>query len=96
MMFGWKPKLAPVAGAPIPLYYDYEEFDEPINKMTGELLPILYYGYRPKDSLVMHKEFVGSRLNSYEFKFPTGNFEAVPVRKKRHPEEQRPFTGTNP
>jgi hypothetical protein len=29
MKFGWKPDIEPQNGAPIPLYFDYEYFDEP-------------------------------------------------------------------
>jgi hypothetical protein len=54
MIIRWKPKDVKVTGAPIPLYYDYEEFPEPKHPLTKELYPILYYGFRPKDSLIMH------------------------------------------
>jgi hypothetical protein len=30
MKFGWKPKQE-ISGAPIPLYYDFEPFEIPIN-----------------------------------------------------------------
>lgn len=30
MKFGWKPEQQ-TSGAPIPLYYDYEHFDIPLN-----------------------------------------------------------------
>ena len=86
MMFGWKPKFERVSGAPIPLYYDFEEFDDPVNKLTGDYLPILYYGYRPKDSLIMHKEFT-NKGNSYDFTFPTGNFNPISLPNKTRPAE---------
>ena len=46
-----------VKGAPIPLYFDYESYDLPINPVTEEEFPVTYYGYRFRDSLEMHKEF---------------------------------------
>lgn len=49
MMFGWKPK-GQVHGAPIPLYYDFEEFELPLNPLTKEEIPVHYYGPRFKDS----------------------------------------------
>jgi hypothetical protein len=70
MIIRWKPKDVKVTGAPIPLYYDYEEFPEPKHPLTKELYPILYYGFRPKDSLIMHWEFNRPAEGSYPFKFP--------------------------
>lgn len=84
MMFGWKPKLV-VSGAPIPLYYNYETFEIPpdaMSKQPPRLHPptsppssfyhaeIYYYGFRPADSLIMHREFARPELGGYLFKFP--------------------------
>jgi hypothetical protein len=56
MKFGWRPKHE-VSGAPIPLYYDYEPFEIPINPITNEEYTPLYLGARPKNSLEVHKLF---------------------------------------
>lgn len=55
-MFGWKPKIVS-HGAPIPLYYDYEEFPEPRHPLTNEAYPIIYYGPRPADTIELHKRY---------------------------------------
>lgn len=68
MKFGWKPKDA-ISGAPIPLYYDYEPFDIPINPLTNEEYDPIYYGPRPKHSLDVHKlyanKYLGNGLSTY-------------------------------
>ena len=46
-----------VHGAPIPLYFDYESFDIPINSINNKEYDILYYGHRFKDSLEMHRTY---------------------------------------
>lgn len=60
MKFGWKPTPLEIS-VPIPLYFDHEEdyLDlSPVDRLTRKRLPIIYYGFRPKDSLVMHQEFL--------------------------------------
>jgi hypothetical protein len=59
-----------VHGAPIPLYFDYETFDIPINPQTNEEFPVLYYGSRFKDSLEMHRAYANKSSDSYKYKFP--------------------------
>ena len=46
-------------GAPIPLYFNYETYEDciPINPATEEEYPVTYYGHRFKDSIDMHKAF---------------------------------------
>jgi len=74
MKLGWRPQMD-VAGAPIPLYYDYEPFVIPINPATCKECEALYMGPRYKHSLAMHKAFankfdsVHNRM-SYTFKEP--------------------------
>ena len=46
-----------VSGAPIPLYFDYETFDAPINPQTNTEFSVLYYGNRFRDSLEMHRAY---------------------------------------
>jgi hypothetical protein len=43
MKFGWKPKQE-ISGAPIPLYYDYEHFEIPINPLINEPYEPIYLG----------------------------------------------------
>ena len=84
MRFGWKPKET-ILGAPIPLYYDYETFDIPINVNTKEEFLVNYLGPRISNSIDMHKAFSNindsEKINkqihgiiplqqSYQFKFP--------------------------
>ena len=60
MKFGWKPTSIDLS-VPIPLYFDYEEdyLDiTPFCRQTKKKLPVIYYGYRPKDSLHMHQSFL--------------------------------------
>jgi cytosolic carboxypeptidase protein 2/3 len=61
MRLGWKP-VTDVSGAPIPLYYDYETFDLPVNPMTGEQYDMIYMGPRYKHSIGMHKSFANRLL----------------------------------
>ena len=46
-----------VKGAPIPLYFDYETYDLPVDPNTLEEYIVTYYGNRFRDSLEMHKHF---------------------------------------
>ena len=90
MMFGWQAAPDNKSGAPIPLYYDYETFH------TDHIQDddIVYYGFRPKDTLIMHKEFTrASRKEKYHFSFPPLNsYTPEPDRE----EEPRPWEGMNP
>lgn len=45
MKFGWRPDIEPQNGAPIPLYYDYETFDEPEPDKFGIGPRVVYYGF---------------------------------------------------
>jgi len=73
MKLGWKP-ITDVTGAPIPLYYDYEIFDLPVNPLTGELYEQVYMGPRYRHSIAIHKAFANRLLpnnkESYSFKEP--------------------------
>ena len=44
MKFGWKPKQEEIFGAPIPLYYDYEPFEIPVNLSTNKEYEPFYLG----------------------------------------------------
>jgi hypothetical protein len=73
MRLGWKP-VTDVAGAPIPLYYDYETFDLPVNPLTGDPYDVIFMGPRYRHSIAMHKAFANKLLPngkpSYSFKEP--------------------------
>lgn len=58
-----------VKGAPIPMYFDYESLDLPIDPNTNEEYEVMYYGYRFKDSIEMHKAY-SNQENTYKFQFP--------------------------
>ena len=75
MAFGWRPE--DIHGAPIPMYFDYEQNELPTNTETGCDYPIYYLGNRFSDSLDMHQRFANKvkmlgpdEISSYHFKFP--------------------------
>ena len=93
MLFGWQPKL--VHGGPIPLIFNKAELPVTRNCLTAEDNPIVYHGFRPKDSLVMHRAF--SSLDTY----PVPNYPTMQVYEYLHRRDQilkdpRPFVGMNP
>jgi len=95
LKLGWKPKN-PYSGAPIPLYYDYEEFEGVTAAEKDKNQILLYLGLRPINSVHVHKEYSRQKLedgsSSYNFKFPP---RPVVIQKKRV-EEPREFLGMNP
>jgi len=75
MVLGGRPD--DVRGAPIPMYYDFETFDIPVNPDTKTEYPPYYIGPRYGDSLEMHRQFANKtkavgpdECPSYHFKFP--------------------------
>ena len=75
MVFGWQPN--DIHGAPIPLRFDFEANEVPINPATQNEYPIYYLGKRYSDSLSMHRQFANKskmlgpdEIPSYHFKFP--------------------------
>ena len=75
MVFGWKPD--DIHGAPIPMHFDFETNELPINMQTQNEFPIYYIGKRYNDSLLMHRQFANKKkmlgpdeIPSYHFKFP--------------------------
>ena len=61
MKFGWKPTVK-VKVLPIPLIFDREDnffCHDHINDYTKQIYPTVYQGYRPLDSLKMHKKLLG-------------------------------------
>ena len=53
MVFGWQPN--DIHGAPIPLRFDFDVVELPINPNTQDEYPIYYIGKRYTDSLTMHR-----------------------------------------
>lgn len=104
MKFGWRPK-DDISGAPIPLYYEFEQFSVPVNPHTNEEYEPLYLGPRFRHSLALHKEFANISLgggplclqHSYQFKFPPNMSVIEQIIKNTHRQEPpRPFVGMNP
>jgi hypothetical protein len=89
MMFGWRPKTMGV-GSPIPLNFALEEAPVCENLSTGAEFLTIYHGYRPKDSLVMHKAFSGT--NSYPFQF-SATYKGVSAGGKQATKD---FVGMHP
>ena len=100
MKLGWKPKEQAVA-PPIPLYYDYEPFEVPINPITNKPYEVVYYGPRFKHSIEIHRCFANrKRFNgkpTYRYKNPS-NMAMIEhiIRKTHRNEPQREFLGMNP
>lgn len=88
MLFGWKPKHMGI-GSPIPLDFTLDEAPVCVNTATGAEYPTIYHGYRPRDSLVMHRAFSGP--SSYPFQF-SATYIGVNVGKR----DTRDFIGMNP
>lgn len=59
MQFGWKPE--DVTGAPIPLFFDYETFEQLQNTHTFYPYPVYFYGKRYYDSLEVHHSFANKK-----------------------------------
>ena len=60
-------------GAPIPLRFDYED-NKFLSALGSREKDIIFNGFRPPDSLEMHKKYVKLNAeNSYPFKFPDPN-----------------------
>lgn len=82
-----------VAGAPIPLHFDYEQFEDPRHPLTQEALEPVYLGPRFRDSLEMHRAFA-NRPDSYPFAFPPRMNVIEALQGAKRP--QRAFVGMNP
>lgn len=64
MLFGWKPK-APSSNGPIPLNFGLRELPAAVNFATELPYPVIYNGFRPTDSINMHREL--SLCSDYRF-----------------------------
>jgi hypothetical protein len=67
---GWKPQqVMNVAGAPIPLHYNFEHFNPPINPLTNTEYEAFYLGPRHANSHGVHKAYArqnGHKVNLYD------------------------------
>jgi hypothetical protein len=93
MYFGWRPKL--VHGGPIPLLFNKCELPVALNPLTNEDFPVLFHGFRPRDTVAMHQAFAGK--DSY----PMPVVPAMDVYEFLHRNDQklkdsRLFVGMNP
>lgn len=72
---GWRP-ANPYSGAPIPLYYEFEELaDENVNLYSKDPTHVpIYLGPRIPNSLQVHRQYskreLENGIRSYHFKFP--------------------------
>lgn len=57
LKFGWRPIEKELHGAPIPLHYDYEQFQVPKDPTTGKSYMVEYFGPRIQTSHDVHKKF---------------------------------------
>jgi len=67
--YSWRPNTN-FEGAPIPMRFDYED-NRNYYGIEDNLANVVYYGYRPQDSLAMHESF--AKKAGYPFKFPTNS-----------------------
>lgn len=103
MIFGWRPD--DIQGAPIPLYFDFEQFEICKNPATQTPYPVYYYGKRYIHSITMHRQFANqskasgpdSTLSSYHMRFPPQEniFDAM-CQKSKFAQDKRSFIGMNP
>lgn len=92
MYFGWKPKNL-ASGAPVPIQFYEEELPHAQDPITQEDLPAIYYGFRPTDSLILHRTL--SRTYSFNQNHPLMSaYEFLSARNAKRPVYlQRPFQG---
>jgi len=93
MKFGWWPDIEPINGAPIPLYYDYEVFEEPELDKFNIGPRVVYYGFRPINTHHLHWAFSKPNEGKYWFQFPPPNAYAPPPDWVETPRE---YEGMNP
>ena len=92
MYFGWKPKNL-TSGAPVPIQFYEEELPHVQDPTTQEDLPAIYYGFRPTDSLILHRTL--SRTYSFNQNHPLMSaYEFLSTRNAKRPIYlHRPFQG---
>lgn len=90
MAFGWRPKL--VHGGPIPLLFNKCELPVSIDPMTQEEFPVLYHGFRPRDTMVMHQAFEDKAAYAIP-RMPAMDVYEFLHRRDQRLQDQRPFVG---
>ena len=93
MYFGWRPQL--LHGGPIPLLFNKCELPISRNPQTNQDFPVIFHGFRPRDTVVMHQKFAGKES------YPVPTIPAVDIYEFLHRNDQtlkdyRPFVGMNP
>lgn len=94
-LFGMKYKAIP-EGWPIPLQF-YTKLPIVLHPEIGKKHEIIYTGYRPVDSYIMHKYFSSLRL--YPFSYPHSLHQTVFIASQSNInqfQERRPFIGMKP
>ena len=93
MVFGWRPKL--MHGGPIPLQFNKCELPVAIDPVTQEEFPVLFHGFRPRDSMVMHQAFEAEAAYTIP-RLPAMDVYEFLHRRDHRLQDERPFTGMNP
>lgn len=62
MIFGWKPKIP--KSSPIPLDFSLNPLPT-CKEIPDQKLPVIYHGYRPQNSHIMHKYFSSKSTYNY-------------------------------
>ncbi|OMJ93691.1 hypothetical protein SteCoe_3255 [Stentor coeruleus] len=78
MLLGWRPKFIKT---PILLYYN----DELYIDLYKKSYPIIYQGYRPKDSFAFHSELTDNSSDCYPFDFTDKSLTAYAFLNKNKP-----------
>lgn len=93
MLFGWRPKQ-PRSG-PIPLFFDKCELPISLNPLTSQPNPIIYLGFRPKDTYELHQLL--SAAGDYTApSYPAIQVCALLQRYESEGKPQREFVGMSP
>jgi hypothetical protein len=83
MLLGWRPKFIKT---PILLYYNDELYIDLYKKSC----PIVYQGYRPKDSFVFHQELTSPSGSPYPYDFTDKSLTAYNYLNKNKSPSQEP------
>jgi cytosolic carboxypeptidase protein 2/3 len=81
MLLGWRPKFIKT---PILLYYN----DDLYIDLYKKFYPVVYQGYRPKDSFAFHQELIDGSQNSYPFDFADKSLTAYNFINKNKTQSQ--------
>lgn len=97
MAFGWMPKVN--FTGPIQLSFKNHVNDQISNYLLEEPdFKLVYLGFRPSDSLLLHREYSGPDTYNYKFEAIMENprmAHLLPLVLKHKPVKERPFHGMN-